>query len=207
MTNSRAKPSDTQTDLAPPALHSRAMADLRFIRDTMAGAASYTAFSGWGLIIVGLGALITGFIAGRESSPTGRLWIWVADAGISVVIGCVSSVLKAKSADQPLFAGPIRKFSLSFAPAILAGAVLTWVMIGSGSAPLLPGLWLLLYGVGLASAGALSVWVIPTMGAVFFCLGALALTGPSAWSDVLLWAGFGALHVVLGAVIVRRHGG
>lgn len=191
----------------PVPLHSRAVADLRFIRETMAGAVAYTTLSGWGLLIVGFGALVTGFVAARVANLTDQLLIWTADAGISLVVGCVSCTLKARAAGQPLFAGSIRKFSLSFVPALLAGAVLTWVIIDSTFASQLPGIWLLLYGVGLASAGAQSARVIPATGAAFLCLGAISLIGPPHWRETLLWAGFGGLHVALGAAIVWRHGG
>ncbi len=192
---------------SPVSLHSRAIADLRFIRDTMAGTAAYTAFSGLGLFIIGLGALLAGFLAEREAGVTSRLGIWVADAAVSIAIGCVTSILKARAADQPLFAGPIRKFSLSFAPAIVAGGVLTWVMLGTASQGLLPGIWLLLYGVGLVSASTLSIRVVSAAGVVFFFLGALALTALAPWSEFVLWAGFAALHIAMGTVIWRRHGG
>jgi hypothetical protein len=201
------KPAPTRSICEPPALHSRAIADLRFIRDTMASVGSYTAFSGWGLMIVGLGALIAGALASHTAIMAERIAIWLADAGFSIVIGASASILKAKAAAQPLFAGPIRKFSLSFAPAILAGAVLTWSMMGSPAVASLPGLWLLLYGTGLAAAGTLSVWVIPAMGACFFVLGVIALFAPFEWGNALLTAGFGGIHIAFGAVIARRHGG
>jgi hypothetical protein len=192
---------------APAALHTRAIADLRFIRETMARATSYTAFSGWGLMVVGCGALIAGLVASREAALVNRLSIWLADAGLSVFVGAISAALKARAWEQPLFGGPIRKFSLSFAPAIMAGAVLTAFILRSGSASLLPGLWLLLYGAGLAAAGTLSVWVIPFMGACFFALGVIALSGPAAWANSLLIAGFAGAHIISGAVIARRYGG
>ncbi len=173
----------------------------------MAGTAAYTAFSGLGLFIVGVGALLAGVFAERETHVTRRLEIWVLDAAVSIAIGCVTSILKARAAEQPLFAEPIRKFSLSFAPAIVAGAVLTRVMLGGASEGLLPGIWLLLYGVGLVSAGALSIGVVPSIGVIFCLLGALALTVLTPWSDLLLWAGFAALHIAMGVVIWRRHGG
>jgi hypothetical protein len=195
-----------ETDLTP-ALHTRAIADLRFIRETMAQASSYTAFSGWGLLVVGGGALAAGLAAGRERAQTDQLYIWLADAVFSIGVGAISSTLKARASGQPLFAGPIRKFSLSFAPSILAGAVLTFFMLKSGSAHLLPGLWLLLYGAGLAAAGTFSVGLIPWMGVGFFALGILALATPAAWGNVLLTSGFALIHIIAGAVIARRYGG
>jgi hypothetical protein len=199
---------EPQPSPVPPALHSRAIADLRFIRDTMASATSYTAFSGWGLAIVGCGAVLTGLVALQQPSFVSQLTVWLADAGVSAAIGVLSSIHKARVAGQALTAGPIRKFCLSFAPAILAGAVLTVVMSRSGSAvSLLPGIWLLLYGAGLMSSGALSVRIIPTVGAGFFALGVLTLAAAPAWANTLLIGGFGGLHIVLGIVIARRHGG
>jgi hypothetical protein len=207
MVISSAKPGDSSPDVKLPSLHSRAVADLAFIRETMANATSYTAFSGWGLILIGFGAILAGLWAAREAQLAQRLDIWLADAGISITIGAISVALKARHAGQPLFVGPIRKFSLSFAPAIVAGAVLTAVLMPTPAASILPGVWLLLYGTGLAAAGTMSVWVIPCMGAGFFALGILALVGPSDWNNALLTAGFSGFHIVFGAVVMRKYGG
>jgi len=38
-------------------------------------------------------------------------------------------------------------------------------------------------------------------------LGAVALFAPPSWSNMLLAAGFGGLHIAFGVVIARRHGG
>jgi hypothetical protein len=197
----------TPPSTEPTALHTRAMEDLQFIRQTMAGTAAYTAFSGRAILACGLGAVVTGFVAAHAPDLTSRLSIWLVDAALSVAIGALSSVLKARAAGQPVFAGPVRKFSLAFAPAVLAGAVLTAALLGGTLQQLLPGLWLLLYGVGLTSAGPHSVRIVPVVGALFFLLGTLALTVLAPFSDQLLWWGFAGLHVVMGWVIWRRHGG
>jgi hypothetical protein len=208
VSNIQSKAALTPRNEAPAGLHTRALADLRFIRETMVAATAYTAFSGWGLIAVGCGAAITGFVASRQADIAGQLGVWLIDAALSAFVGIASVVFKAHRSAQPLFKGPVRKFSLSFAPALFAGAILTFfAMRSNASASLVPGLWLLLYGAGLAAAGSLSVWVIPCMGSLFLALGIAALAAPATWSNTLLTCGFAGIHIVFGAVIARNYGG
>jgi hypothetical protein len=85
--------------------------------------------------------------------------------------------------------------------------VVTFAFIKHGMYPLLPGMWMLLYGTAVVAAGAFSVRIVPVMGAAFILVGAVALFAPVAWSTGLLIVGFGVLHIVFGLVIARRHGG
>src|SRR5882724_7129243 len=172
------------------ALHDRALADLRFIRETMEQA-SVTTFSGWALMGVGLLAVVVGTLASLARTREGWLLLWLALAGVSV----------------PLASGPARKFGLCLAPAMIAGGLLTVVLARAGLWSLLPGLWLLVYGAGVVAGGAFSVRIVPVMGVGFMALGACALLGPAAWGDLLLVAGFGGLHVIFGALIARQYGG
>jgi hypothetical protein len=107
---------------------------------------------------------------------------------------------------MPLFSGPGRKFIAGFAPAILAGAVLTMVLYRAGVSGFLPGVWLLLYGAAVLAGGSASVRIVPIMGACFMFVGTVALLLPG-WNDVLLPVGFGGLHLIFGTVIAVKYGG
>ncbi len=191
----------------PPALHDRAMDNLRFIRETMERASSFTAVPGWGGALMGATAMAAAAVAAVQ--PTWSRWLatWVGEALLALVIGGFALVRKARRAGTPVLSGPGRKFALAYAPPILAGVLLTVVLLRSGMVSALPGAWLLLYGTAVVAGGAFSVKIVPVMGMCFMLLGALALFAPAAWGDYLMAAGFGGLHVIFGVIIARRHGG
>ena len=201
-----------------------ATASLRFIRDTMARTATFTAVPGWGGVAMGASAVAAALIASRQPTVAEWLGVWTVEAVVGVSVGALAMTAKARRNGAPLLSGQGRKFLLGLLPAILVGAALTLAVYGaevglagdtyarrgvaaSLSGRLLPGMWLMLYGAGVVSAGMFSVRLVPAMGALFVAAGALALVAPAAWGTALLGAGFGGLHVVFGALIARRHGG
>jgi hypothetical protein len=193
--------------LDAPALHDRAMDNLRFIRETMERAGAFTSVPGWGGIGVGLTALAAAVLAARQ--PTVELWLatWLAESTVALVIGGSALARKAHAANDPILSGPARRFGLSFLPPMVAGGLLTIALYRAGVPQALPATWLMLYGAGVATAGAFSVRIVPVMGLCFMLVGAVALFGPAAWGNWCMAAGFGGLHLVFGGVIARRHGG
>lgn len=183
------------------------MDDLRFIRQTMARAGSFTAIPGWGGVTVGVLALGAALLSAGPTTPGTWLSIWLATAVLASIIGATTLVLKARRARLALSSGPGREFLLSFLPTVSAAMALTVALYVRGAVDLLPGLWLLCYGAAIVAAGKFSVRIIPTMGIGFMLLGALALATPAAWAEAWLAAGFGGLHISFGIVIARRHGG
>ncbi len=191
----------------PPALHTRAMDNLQYIRETMERATAFTAISGWGLVAIGITGLATGFIAAQQNSFKNWLAIWLADAVVALLIAGWSMDRKARATQTPLLSGPGRKVAFSLSPPLLAGAILSLVLYRAGSTNAIPGLWLLLYGTGVITGGMFSVSVVPIMGLGFMVLGAAALFAPAAFADGFMAAGFGGLHIIFGVIIARRYGG
>ena len=195
---------------APPegtGLADRAEDNLRFIRETMERAGSFTAVSGWGQVAIGLTAVAAAWLGARAGTPDRWLAVWLGDAAVAVAIAIATTTWKIRDASVPIVSGPARKFALSFVPPMVAGALLTVVLVGRGDHALLPAVWMLLYGAAVVSAGTFSVRIVPLMGACFMLLGALALAWPSMAPNALMAASFGVLHIAFGAFIARRHGG
>ncbi|HET7873955.1 MAG TPA: hypothetical protein VFN71_00415 [Methylomirabilota bacterium] len=200
-------PSPRRPATPPAALHDRALDDLRFIRETMEQASTFTSFSGWGLVAIGAVALAAGALSARADTPSDWLRIWLAAAAVAVPVGILTALGKWRAAGRPRVAGPVRKFALAFGAPLAAGALLTAALARAALWPWLPGVWLLLYGTAVVTGGAYSIRVVPVMGLTAMALGAAALFVPPAWANLLLTAGFGGVHVAFGLVIVRRYGG
>ena len=190
-----------------PEIHARAMDNLRFIRETMEAAGTFTAVSGWGQVVIGATAVLAAVIAAPFEGTTEWVLVWAAEAFLALMISVWFMYDKARSASIPLLSGSARKLLFSFSPVFAVGIVITAALIRLSMVALLPGMWMLLYGTAVVAAGAFSVRSVPVMGAAFICVGGTALFAPASWGTPLMIIGFGLLHIVFGVVIARRHGG
>ncbi len=201
---------------APVDLRLRALDNLSFIRDAMERASVFTAVPGWGMVAMGVVALGGGTLAAQRLSVDWWINTWACVALAGCVVGTASMAWKAQRQEQTMWSGLGRRAIFSFSPAILAGMVFTEVLYENRLEALMPGVWLMLYGVAVCGAGAFSVRVVPLLGLSFMLLAlpaflmgdsSSALIGPLRWADLLLMAGFGGLHLLAGLYIARNHGG
>jgi uncharacterized membrane protein YhaH (DUF805 family) len=172
----------------------------------MERAASFTAVPGWGGVLIGVSAILTGIFAmGRV--PRVQFFFWLGEAAFALVVALMALNVKSKKMKLSLQSRAARRALLSFIPPLLAGAALTVVLFRLHEFSVLPGLWLLLYGASVVTGGAFSVRIVPVMGLCFMLLGSIALVAPGTLGNSFLIGGFGFLHVVFGALIARRYGG
>jgi hypothetical protein len=191
----------------PATLQRHAIDNLRYIRETMESASSFTAVPGWGGVAMGVIGLFASAVAGRAASVESWLAVWILDAMIAFGIGGWAMARKARAAGVRVSRGAGRRFLLGLSPPLLAALLLTVVFYRSGATEMIPGTWLLLYGTGVLTGGTFSVRMVPVMGAGFVVLGVIALFAPPSWSNALMAAGFGGLHLIFGLIIARRYGG
>jgi hypothetical protein len=196
----------------PLPMHAHAIDNLRYIRETMERAGSFTAVPGWGGVAMGVTALAAAAFASHQTTPEMWLAIWLCEGALAIGLGVVAMWRKSLAAGMPFWSPAARKFLFSFLPPLIAGAILTMALWRAGAVAAIPGTWLMLYGAGVITGGTFSVPAIPVMGACFLVEGAAASlllpgVGSLLWGDVLLGAGFGGLHILFGAIVARRYGG
>lgn len=205
----------------PVELHLRALENLDFIRETISRSGVFTAVPGQGMMGMGLVATVGAYVAALRLSQDWWIYTWIGVAVLAWSIGMGTMAVKARRVAQPIWTGLGRRVLIGFSPAIVAGIVLTEVFYEFHLDALLPGMWLLLYGVGICGAGAFSVRIVPLLGMAFMAASLLAfyvmgfeihsvppaIVGPLCATDLVLLAGFGGLHLGFGFSIARYYGG
>jgi hypothetical protein len=145
----------------------------------MERATAFTAVPGWGLVAMGVTALGASVLAAAQPSAGRWLLVWTIEALVALALALIAMIRKARAVRVSLFSRPGRRFALSFAPAMVAAALLTIVFYRYGLIPVLPGMWLLLYGTAVTNGGAFSVRIVPVMGICFMLAGVGAVLCPA----------------------------
>ena len=84
----------TSIDAPSPRLHEHAAENLRFIRDTMARAANFTAVPGLGGVLMGVLAFAAAIVAGPPRDTRAWLGVWL-HSRISYILSAWSEALGA----------------------------------------------------------------------------------------------------------------
>ena len=191
----------------PDSLGHRAAEDLRFIRDTMARTATFTAVPGAGGVVMGIIGVGGAIVASQQ--PTADRWLgaWLFSAAVAFAAGVVAIVIKGQRHGMSLDGQTSRNFAIGLAAPLAAGSAITYALWTVRGYAVMPAVWLLLYGTGVLVGGMFSVPVVRITGALFMVLGVVAVFTPPEFGNLWLGIGFGALQIGGGIFILRRHGG
>ena len=195
---------------APAAIESRALGTLAYIRASIESSSSMDV-PGMAGIVMGIIGLLAAIVVSLPRWAAHWLGIWLAAAAVAFLLGGALVARQIVQRGHTRYLGPARKFLLCLCPALIAGAVLTLVLVTAGMANVIPGMWLLLYGCAVLSASTVTTAgiarLICIMGAIFVALGLMTFALPATAHTAMLGLGFGVLHVIFGFLIGRSSHG
>jgi hypothetical protein len=206
----RPSPAITVQSAAPVTIESRALGTLAYIRASIDSSSSMDV-PGMAGIVMGVIGVLAAIAVSVPRWSAQWLGIWLSAAAVALLLGGALVARQYVRRGHTGYFGPARKFLLCLCPALFAGAVLTAVSWTAGMTGMIPGMWLLLYGCAVLSAGTVTIAgisrLIGVMGALFAVLGLITFILPGAAHTIMLGLGFGVLHIVFGILIGRSaHG-
>jgi len=195
---------------------------LRVIRSLMERATVYRAISGPAALFGGTLALgVGGWMAlghGEGTLGSGAFFgIWVAIMGLVGTFNLVLLRRRAREESEGFVSSGMRLAFRASAPAMLAGGLLSHLMLAwGGTLALCAVMWVLFYGLALLSMAGFAPRSIRRLGTVFF-LAALAFLGAGYWIEApdnavddlrmagaIMAATFGVLHILYAGVVILR---
>ncbi len=183
---------------------------LSVIRTLMERGTRYTNLSGYAGIGVGLVALGGCWLRAAFNTPFVATWLGVL--AVACAVSVFFTAVMAHANEEPLWTRQARTVVLSLLPSLAATLILTVVLARAGQEALLPGVWMLLWGVGALAMSFFTPLALTLLGVSFMGAGTLTLllsptgsaSGTNALSTDALTMGltFGAIHLVYGGALM-----
>ena len=188
---------------------------LGLIHDQLARAEVYPGFRPTAVALVGAAGLLAAAahpLIPAAQSGGGFVAYWLAVAGVGATLGFAAAARSYARDEDALSRRRTRRVMAQFLPSLLAGAAVTVGVCRAGPelVSLLPGLWAVLFGLGIVAARPhlpAGVWWV---GGGYVAAGAALLiaadpaAGPSGWA---VGGVFGVGHLATAAVLRGRKGG
>lgn len=188
--------------------------DLREIREIMNRSSRFISLSGWSGIAAGSVALIGAYLAYHLlyiRQPYLEYEQIVLDGNIlvqllliaggtlvlAVGLGIFFTTREAKLKGQTIWDAQAKRLLINLAIPLVAGGILSLILLSRGSVGVVAPLTLIFYGLALVNASKYTLTEIRSLGIIEIVLGLLA----AYWIGfgLLFWAiGFGILHIAYG---------
>jgi hypothetical protein len=133
--------------------------------------------------------------------------MWLVVVLASMAVNALLTIRAARRRQIALNPRPAQAAMLSLSPCIVVAAVLTFQFFTSGQPAELryiAPVWMLLYGIGVYSAGLFSVRAPRVLGLAFLLAGILALLAFPIYGVIAVGASFGLLHIAFGSYVLYQ---
>lgn len=134
----------------------QALAEIRAIRTQVARGTQFRGYgprsiAASGMLALGVAAVQARWLSGSEHDVSEFLAIWIATAALSVCMSAWETVTRARRVHDGLAKEMTHAAVEQFLPAIVAGLLLTVVLVRAGPQVtwMLPGLWALVFSLGI----------------------------------------------------------
>ncbi|MGO8976687.1 MAG: hypothetical protein ACLQJ0_10910 [Steroidobacteraceae bacterium] len=138
-----------------PELH-RALAEINAIRGQIARVTEFQGYgpasvAGSGILALSVALVQSHWLKGSAPGIRAFLLVWIAVAAVSVLLTGIEMVKRARRVHVGLANAMMQRAVEQFVPAIMAGALLSGVLIrfAPQSLWMLPGLWQLIFSLGV----------------------------------------------------------
>ena len=138
------------------------------------------------------------------ATPGPFLILWGLVFTISLGAGLSLSAKRARRLGERFWSRKLEFVIAGFLPVLIAAALLTTVLVEIGYTELAPGIWMVLYGVGILAVGVVLDWEFRAAAWAFLLAGSMTLFLLRDVPYFALAATFGALHIALGAFRLYR---
>jgi hypothetical protein len=189
----------------------RALAEINAIRGQVARGTEFRGYGPATVAATGVLALVAAEVQSHLLKSPGRdigtyLAIWIVTAALAVVLVSVETITRTRRVHSGLAKEMIHSAVEQFLPSLLAGSLLTVVLVRSTSQSLwmLPGLWQVIYSLGVFSSCKFVPRQMYAVGVWYLAAGLIYLaTGGGEWafSPWAMGVPFGIGQVLIAAVL------
>lgn len=194
--------------------------NINYMKEVVESSNQYTNLSGVAGTLCGIVALIgsglTAYSIGaieihKALPPIDNFFysgiIWLVVFGLAVIVQVFFTIRKAKKMEILPWTKLSRQIMFVLIPILLAGVMLTIYLIKTGTILIIPPVWILLYGVGVSSAGMFSVLAVRLLGWSFIVTSIFPLFICPEYGLIFMALAFGVYHIIYGLVIYVKYKG
>ncbi len=155
---------------------------------------------------VAIGAAVLGWSLDwtPPEHPFAFLAMWISAFLVALLAGLSLSARRARALGERFWSRKLQFVLSGFVPTLIAAALFTGVLANLGRTDLCPGMWMVLYGLGILAVGMVLDWEFRATAWGFLLAGSITLFHLQNYPFLTLGATFGGLHVALGAFRLYR---